>query len=213
MIICCHNPSHLPSEKCGRDPLTDGRKVNMMKHYEYTYLTRQDMSEDDAKSLQDKIGSFVTGKGGTIVDAPKARKQRLAYAIKKQNAAYVNTILFSFDPQNLADLKKDIAGETEILRGLILAYDPKKMEKEVRRGRPAIATAEAPAETPAETKPKSEKTSPKEKMPAEESEENKKDAPAEPAPAAAEAPDKPKRRTKIKAELRDIEEKLDEILK
>ena len=209
MLICAYNPSHLPAEKCGRDPLTDGRKINMMKHYEYTYLTRQDMSEDDAKNLQDKIGSFVTGKGGAIVDAPKARKRRLAYAIKKQNAAYLNTILFSFDPQNLADLKKDIAGEVEIMRGLILAYDPKKMEKEVRRGRPAIAAAEAPAET----KPKSEKTSPKEKMPAEESGEDKKDAPAEPAPAAAEAPDKPKRRTKIKAELRDIEEKLDEILK
>ncbi len=179
-----------------------------MKHYEYTYLTRQDMSEDDAKNLQDKIGSFVTGKGGAIVDAPKARKRRLAYAIKKQNAAYLNTILFSFDPQNLTDLKKDIAGETEIMRGLILAYDPKKMEKEVRRGRPAIAAAEAPAEeAPAKIKPESKKDSPKEKTLSKESGEDKKDAPAEEAPA------KPKRRTKIKAELRDIEEKLDEILK
>ncbi len=212
MLICAYNPSHLPAEKCGWDPLTDGRKINMMKHYEYTYLTRQDMSEDDAKNLQDKIGSFVTGKGGAIVDAPKARKRRLAYAIKKQNAAYLNTILFSFDPQNLADLKKDIAGEVEIMRGLILAYDPKKMEKEVRRGRPAIAAAEAsadaePAKVPTETEPKPKEDSPAEEKPAKESGEDKKDAPAEPAPA------KPKRRTKIKAELRDIEEKLDEILK
>jgi len=184
-----------------------------MKNYEYTYLTRQDMSEDDAKNLQDKIGSFVTGKGGAIVDAPKARKRRLAYAIKKQNAAYLNTILFSFDPQNLADLKKDIAGETEILRGLILAYDPKKMEKEVRRGRPAIAAAAPEKEAAEETAAKPEKDSSEEKTPSEDKDKDKKDAAAKPAADAKEAPAKPKRRTKIKAELRDIEEKLDEILK
>jgi ribosomal protein S6 len=236
----------------------------MMKNYEFTYLTRQDMPEDEAKKLQDKLTAAITAKNGVIVELPKAFKKRLAYRVKKQDAAYVNTILFQAEPAFAVDFKKETDTIAEILRGLIIFYDPEKLKKQPRRERPTAARPFVEMETtpaqsfPAVVEKKIEKPvaeSPKEEAREEKKEtkiaakETKKETDAEkpvaakksteakPVPAAGEEtkpasakssgeampasakssgeamPAKPKRRTKIKAELRDIEEKLDEILK
>lgn len=199
--------------------------IYMMKHYEFTYLTRQDMPEDEAKKLQDKLIALITAKNGAITDLPKSYKKRLAYRIKKQDAAYVNTILFQSEPAFAVDFKKETDTIPEILRGLIIWYDPEKLKREPRRERPAARTASAGIETtvaqsfPAIEEKKAEKlaaeiTVKEIKETKEEEIKTPKEETKEEEPASEEAkPAKPKRRTKIKAELRDIEEKLDEILK
>ena len=230
----------------------------MMKHYDYTYLTRQDISEEDAKKVQDDLAAFLQEKNSVIVDLPKAYKKRLAYRIKKQDAAYVNSILFQSQAETAIAFKKEADINPAILRGLLVAYDPEKLKIEMRRERPArIATdkeASAPVPTfepkkeaapekapekkevkdeaeikekakevkeekkePASAKGSGEATTAPEKAPEapkkeskekeKEAKEEKKKEEKEEKPAA-----KP-RRKKIKVELRDIEEKLDEILK
>ena len=128
-----------------RDPLKDGRKTHMMKDYEYTYLTRQDMTEEAAKSLLDKLVASITAKNGVIVNLPKAYKKRLAYRIKKQDAAYINTILFQMEPAPLDEFKKEAFLIVEVLRGLVVSYDPEKLKREIR---PEMGSEESkPAET------------------------------------------------------------------
>lgn len=216
----------------------------MVKNYEYTYLTRQDMSEEAAKELQDKIAQLVQTKLGAIVDTPRSYKKRLAYKINKQDTAYVNTVMFTLDTEKLEFFKKETDVMTEILRGLIVSYDPKKLEQEARREprssedrtqeTPVVAVKETPVKpvavveakvTVAEEKIekpqaiKEEKEEVKEEKKEEETKEVKKVAKKEDKPkekeekVADEKAAKPKRRTKIKTELKDIEQKLDEILK
>ena len=105
----------------------------MVKNYEYTYLTRQDMSEEAAKDLQNKISEAIIAKQGAVINVPRSYKKRLAYKIKKQDAAYVNTIMFTLDTEKQELFKKETDVITEILRGLIVSYDPKKLEREARR--------------------------------------------------------------------------------
>jgi len=105
----------------------------MTKNYEYTYLTRQDMTEEAAKTLQEKIARLITAKNGAIIDTPRSYKKRLAYRIKKQDVAFVNAVMFTLDADKLAAFKKDTDEISEILRGLIVSYDPKKLEAEARR--------------------------------------------------------------------------------
>jgi len=200
----------------------------MMKHYEYTYLTRQDMAEDIAKNLQDKLVALITAKSGTITNLPKAYKKRLAYRIMKQDGAYVNTVLFQMEPAPLEEFKKETSIITEIMRGLIISYDPEKLKREIRpeRGEGTrtedITAAETEKPTAVDAKPEPVKTPEikaeekpevkEEKI--EEKEEKKEEKPVAEAPKEeAKAVAKPKRKTKVKAELRDIEQKLDEILK
>jgi len=212
--------------------------IYMMKHYEFTYLTRQDMPEDEAKKLQDKLVALIAAKNGTITDLPKAYKKRLAYRVKKQDAAYVNTILFQTEPAFAVGFKKDTDTIAEILRGLVIWYDPEKLKREPRRERPAakppVETEMAPAQSFPAVEEKTAKTvaaeTPKEEVKKEKKEEAAKMSgkETETKPASAQGselpsetpakddeakPAKPKRKTKVKAELRDIEEKLDEILK
>jgi len=216
----------------------------MVKNYEYTYLTRQDMSEETAKDLQNKISEAIIAKQGAVVNVPRSYKKRLAYKIKKQEAAYVNTIMFTLDTEKQELFKKETDIMPEILRGLIVSYDPKKLEREARReprssedrnqeSTPAVIVKEA--EKPVAVKEekieepkvvleekKEVKAAVKEieetKEVKEEEKETKKakkeDKPKEKEEKAAEEKTaKPKRRTKIKTELKDIEQKLDEILK
>jgi Ribosomal protein S6. len=58
--------------------------IYMMKHYEFTYLTRQDMPEDEAKKLQDKLVALIAAKNGTITDLPKAYKKDWLTASKNR---------------------------------------------------------------------------------------------------------------------------------
>ena len=217
----------------------------MVKNYEYTYLTRQEMTEEAAMALQEKIAQLITAKEGTVVDTPRSYKKRLAYRIKKQDVAFVNTIMFTMDAGKLATFKKETDEMSEILRGLIVSYDPKKLEAENRREpriseeksegmatimkepfqasatkieeikteKPEIVAAKEEKEEkegkPAEIKKegteiKEPKKSKKEERVKKEEKEEKTEEPKE---------TKPKRRTRIKTELKDIEQKLDEILK
>jgi ribosomal protein S6 len=216
----------------------------MMKYYDYTYLTRQDMPEDEAQKLQNRLVEMVTAQNGVIVDLPKAYKKRLAYRIKKQEAAFVNTVLFQSEAEAAVNFKKETDKMAEILRGLLISYDPEKLKKEIRRERPA--SAEKPAEidassaiaknapvketiqpekkveleirdepeTPKPAKEKKAKESKKEESEKTVKSEEKEEKKTKEDKKEETKEEKPKlKRRKIKAELRDIEEKLDEILK
>ena len=196
----------------------------MMKHYEFTYLTRQDLDEVGAKALSDKLVASIQAKQGTITEIPRAFKKRLAFRIKHQDVAYVNTILLQLEPAAAVDFKKEADIIPEIIRGLIVFYDPEKLKKEIRRERPAMAAKLATEESAEGEKALAFETKDEETVKENKTEEPKKEAKvgtkaeetAEKKPEEEEAKEpkaaKPKRK-KAKVELRDIEEKLDEILK
>jgi hypothetical protein len=153
--------------------------------------------------------------------------------------------MFTLDTEKLEFFKKETDVMAEILRGLIVSYDPKKLEREARREprssedrnqeTPAMAVKETPVkpaavagikpvieekiEKPQAAKEEKEAVAVKEEKKEEETKEIKKVAKKEDKPkekeekVADEKAAKPKRRTKIKTELKDIEQKLDEILK
>lgn len=159
-----------------------------MKHYELVYLTRQEMAEDEAKKLQDKLADFIKSKQGTVTEIAKAYKKKLAYPVKRQNAAFVCSMRFQITGENLLLLKEEIRKDSSILRSLVVAYIPEPV-----RQRPVERNDKKPEDTA--TAPEEAKQEPVKE------ESVKKSA------------EKPKRREKPKADLAEIGEKLDEILK
>jgi ribosomal protein S6 len=166
-----------------------------MKHYELVYLTRQEMTEEEAKKLQEKLADFIKSKQGTITEIQKAYKKKLAYPVKKQEAAYVCSVKFQISGQDLLILKEEVRKDNQILRSLIVAYIP------VIPRQPLIAeqkTEARPEQEAGQTPPDDSGKQIEEKPAAQE------EKPAEKSRA---------RREKIKADLNEIGEKLDEILK
>jgi small subunit ribosomal protein S6 len=77
------------------------------KKYEAIYIVRPDMADADVQKIADRFKSVVEEKGGTVEDAGKWEKRKLAYEIEGQKEG--NYVLMHFEagpdvPQELSRL-------------------------------------------------------------------------------------------------------------
>ncbi|MFH1657134.1 MAG: 30S ribosomal protein S6 [bacterium] len=108
-----------------------------MKHYQLTYLISSDLTEDEAKNVQENLNSLVQDKKGILVSsgAPLVKK-RLGYAIQKKINAYLGSLSFCLEKENLPELQQEIKNKKEILRSMLFFQKPAKKESlKIRRVR------------------------------------------------------------------------------
>lgn len=131
-----------------------------MKIYELTYLISSELSETEAKNLQEKIASLTKEEGGILIEGgiPFLKRIKLAYPItnkttrQKQTEAYLAVLAFQSNPEKIANLEKKLKSENQIIRYLLLTKLPLK---EVTRRRREVRTeiiSEKPAIEPEEKK-------------------------------------------------------------
>lgn len=129
------------------------------KNYEFAYLLRPSVPEAEVSAVVAKLAAIIQEHNGTIRRQEEPRKRQLAYPVKKERLAYFGWITFSASPEVLAGLKKKLAGETEVLRPLLVEEDMTKYSLPPRRTytpRPTPSQAKLSArpglaeETPAE---------------------------------------------------------------
>ena len=118
-----------------------------MKLYELTYLMPLDLPENEVKSLQEKINSFIADGQGALDKIEGITKKRLGGPIKNQTAAQMGTLNFYMGPEKMKDLEKKLKAENQIIRHMILHRKPRKAEAPRRIRRVAPATAEDSAKT------------------------------------------------------------------
>jgi len=99
-----------------------------MKFYELTYLISPELSEEEIRTLQEKINSLIQEEGGVLSEVNSVVRKTLAYPIEKKRVAYLAILSFQLDPERLGSLEKKIKAESGILRYLILT---KKLPKRV----------------------------------------------------------------------------------
>lgn len=106
-----------------------------MKNYELTYLISPQLSEEEAKSFQEKIASLIKGEAGVLEDQLMPVKRNLAYTIKKQNQAYLAVLDFKLEPEKLSNLQKKLKEDSQIIRYLLITKRarPKEMIETIRR--------------------------------------------------------------------------------
>lgn len=168
-----------------------------MKYYELTYLIPQEISVEDQKSFSDKLAESISAKQGIVIDIAKPVKKRLAYPIKKQEAAILLSIRFQMEPQSLLVFKDEIQKNQQILRSLIIAYKPQTIAAIPHQPMADLAALEIQI-ADSQKIFKNETAAPQEK-----NDRKQKSTSAE----------KPKaKRGKQKADLKEIGKKLDEIL-
>jgi small subunit ribosomal protein S6 len=118
-----------------------------MKKYELNYLISSELSDGEAKTLQNKIASFIKEQGSVLEEVGTPLQRKLAYSIRKQTQAYLAVLIFKSTPEKLADLEKALKEEKSILRHLILFKKPYKAVVERRRKpKPAVEDSEKSGE-------------------------------------------------------------------
>lgn len=121
-----------------------------MKKYELTYLITPDLSEDDARQLQNKVCSLIQEEGGILGDGSIFLRKRLAYTIKKKIWAYLTSTLFQLNPEKIADLEKKLKAENQILRYILVIKRDYKIK--VLKRRPILSPEKSLTDSQAETK-------------------------------------------------------------
>jgi len=105
----------------------------MIKEYEFVCLISAKINEIERDTVIENINKLVKEKGGEITKTSPASEISLGYPIKKQEKVQLVVFNFKCENQNLADLKKEIEKDKNILRYLLKNESVKKMISPLRK--------------------------------------------------------------------------------
>jgi small subunit ribosomal protein S6 len=157
-----------------------------MKTYELTLIITPEITSEEAENKSKEIESSIQGKGGSILGKTPTSAKTLSYPIKKHASGFMGVLEFQIEPEELAQLEDSIKKDEKIVRHMVTIKKPARIkEKPARTRKPQVAeTEQKPA---AEGEPRQEQE-----------------------PAKEETDEKPQEKNKV--ELKDIEQRLDELL-
>lgn len=169
--------------------------INNMQ-YELSYILKSDIEETKVKEVTEDLVNFVSEIGETPLDSkhltgqePKITIQpkilELAYPIKKQTQGFWGALEFDIEAKRLSELEKKLKDTKEIIRFMLTKRVVEKKEKKEKKKEKIVAP---PKTTPPPTKEGLELEKKRKSLP-------------------------PKAKKEEKAEIKDLDKKLDEILK
>lgn len=162
--------------------------------YELLYIIPANFTEEEIVPIKDKIKKFIKDIEGNISHEKNLGLQKLAYPIRQVHRGYYILLHFDLDKEKLSKLNRDLLLTAEVLRHQIVKI-PKgewKVKKRKERPSPPAGRKEIRIERKTIAKPEEEK---KEEKGEEKGEEKEKEKP------------------KAKVDLKELEDKIDKILK
>lgn len=111
-----------------------------MKSYELTFLALSHISENELKTAQENIISFIKDKGGECQELRGPIRKELSHSLRKKSGGDFFALNFCLNPDVLTDFEKKLKSESKILRYIIIV---KKPEAKVIKRRRAIKTPKA----------------------------------------------------------------------
>lgn len=157
-----------------------------MKTYDLTYIISPETNSEEVEAFAKEIGSFVESKGGTIAKQTIPTAKTLAYQIKKHASGFVGSIEFQLEPEFITEVKKMVEEDKRVNRHMIVIKYQEKARKQRRTKNKDVDAFIA------EPKPEAKEVTTEKSEESVETPKEKKD-------------DK-------KVELKDIEQKLEELL-
>lgn len=183
-----------------------------MKTYELTYIIAPDITIEEAEAKSKEIENAIQSKEGVILKSDKPVAKTLSYQIKKFGSGFFAILEFQSEPEVMVQIKSDIEKDGKILRHLILVKNPARKLKERRqRIKPALVVENIAKEVQKDAEKVVEFVKEKIEKILEEKPASVKDS-GEARPEKKTTTRKKAEKSKEKAEMEDIDKKLDEIL-
>jgi small subunit ribosomal protein S6 len=123
------------------------------RKYELMTILHPEVPEESLPGELERISGFIAGAGGEIIetlqDSPWGRR-RLAYPIRSGGRdvrdGYYTVWHFTLGPQRMEDLERELKLDTQLIRYLVLAWEPKPLDpKEIEAAEIAAEDAAAAA--------------------------------------------------------------------
>jgi len=171
-------------------------KSSDKNHYEMLYIIPNKFTEDETKKIDEKVEKMITDLEGEITYSEQWGKKKLAYPIKNYNHGYYNLFEFDLWGKDLKELDTLLRMSSKVLRHQVVRT-VKRTEEEIKKDKKKSEEMAKKEETEEEAKISSPKVEKKEETVI--SKEIKREK---------EQDDKKK-----KTDLKDLDKKLDDILK
>ena len=109
-----------------------------MRKYETIYIVKPDLTEDDLKSVTEKVQEVISGMNGEVKKLEDWGVRKLAYLINKFPRGRYFYLRFDAGAELVAELERRLRLDDRVLR-----YQSVKLEKEPEAPAP-VAVEEAP---------------------------------------------------------------------
>lgn len=95
-------------------------EAKQLRDYELVAIISPEIADEDVPAALDKMGQFITDRGGTITEVNQWGRRKLAYPIQQfLEGNYVLT-QFKIEPKMTAELEASLRLAEEILRHLLV---------------------------------------------------------------------------------------------
>jgi len=165
-----------------------------MKTYELTYIISPEITSEEAEAKAKELEVAISSREGTVLKQSNPVAKTLSYQIKKRASGFLGFLEFQLEPEKVVELKEVIKKDGKIVRHMLIIKEAAEMKKERRtRNAQKIKTETSEAHSGQPTFGIERKAEVVE-------------------PTNEEKPAQAKTAGKEKVELKDIEQKLDELL-
>lgn len=91
-----------------------------MHNYELVFILQADLDEATLNGVVDNVENLIKNNKGEITKIDRWGKRKLAYPIRKMNEGYYVFYSFSIDPNEVANLKRALGYNEQVLRYIVV---------------------------------------------------------------------------------------------
>ncbi|MEA3501004.1 MAG: 30S ribosomal protein S6 [Candidatus Marinimicrobia bacterium] len=105
-----------------------------MKQYEILFIVHPNYEDNRITKIVNNVKEKITNNGGSIINVDEMGKKKLAYKINNQRYGSYVLINFESEPQFIAEFKKWLKIQSQILAKLIVKLDNKDLKEDNKKG-------------------------------------------------------------------------------
>ncbi|MBP3821097.1 30S ribosomal protein S6 [bacterium] len=96
-----------------------------MKKYELMSIFKPNLDAEEVDKVVEKINSVIADFGGSVESVDKAGRKKLAYDIQNFRDGYFTTTILSLPAEKIAEFKRQLRLNDNILRTMFLEVSSK----------------------------------------------------------------------------------------
>ena len=94
-----------------------------MRNYELMFILHPDLDEANVEANVERVKSWVTESGGSVIKQELWGKRRLSYKIRKQAEGIYVLLQASLEPTFTSEMERNLRLTEQIMRFLLTAMD------------------------------------------------------------------------------------------
>jgi small subunit ribosomal protein S6 len=94
-----------------------------MRDYEVIFIIQSDLEDTERTGIIERVSTWITDSGGSIVKTDDWGKRRLAYSIRKQREGHYVLLHAQMEPASVPALERNIQFLEPVLRFMVINGD------------------------------------------------------------------------------------------